>query len=745
MRSPFQWISELICARPMLVAGIIFGIFLVSLYGTTLLTMETGEGTYIDKDTQRGMLLDTYSKNFQSDAVMIIIETDDVTSPLVLDYFDRLLHDISNERYVAGTSSVVDLFKQSNGGTLPRSLADVSAAKEALPPGLLDRYLPSNLLTIGIVTIEPGTSSNAQNALLENIESIIAISEPPPGVSITVTGNPAFQKQMGEEIGTSMGTLILGAMLLMIVAVGLLFSHVRYRFLPVAIVASGLVLTFGIMGLAGIPLSMVVIGAFPVLIGIGIDYAIQFHSRFDEEVARTSIPEAVKTTITKSGPAVLFAMIATSLGFIAMFVSPVPMVGDFGFTCTIGVASCYLMALLIVPTFGILSRYRPKEKGKGRFSDPMVLYDRALGSLAGKIARTAVPVILVLGFVAVVGIQLDATIPINTNEDTFVPRDMPAVVDLKKVTRTMGSTESMPIYVRGDNVLHPDTLRWIEEFSEYEVTHNDKVTGAQSIASSLAMYNGGVLPSTEVEVMETLARIPPEITEGYVNGRTDAVIQFSLVNMENEVALGMVKQVERDLDWKAPPPGITATPTGTLEMFTSLMGDIRQGKTEMTFLGFGLIFVFLLLVYRKITAISPLIPIMMIVGWNGVIMFVLGIDYSPMTAVLGSMTIGVASEYTILIMERCQEERARGRDMISSIQESVQKIGTAVTVSGMTTVFGFSALLLSTFNIVKNFGIVTVITVGFSLIGAIIVMPAVLSVMGSIGQCETGESSPEST
>jgi predicted RND superfamily exporter protein len=70
---------------------------------------------------------------------------------------------------------------------------------------------------------------------------------------------------------------------------------------------------------------------------------------------------------------------------------------------------------------------------------------------------------------------------------------------------------------------------------------------------------------------------------------------------------------------------------------------------------------------------------------------------------------------------------------------SVQKIGTAVTVSGMTTVFGFSALLLSTFNIVKNFGVVTVITVGFSLIGAIIVMPAVLSLMGTLGDRKTAQ------
>lgn len=93
------------------------------------------------------------------------------------------------------------------------------------------------------------------------------------------------------------------------------------------------------------------------------------------------------------------------------------------------------------------------------------------------------------------------------------------------------------------------------------------------------------------------------------------------------------------------------------------------------------------------------------------------------------MTIGVASEYTILIMERCEEELARGMEFLDAIQIAVQKIGTAITASGMTTVFGFAALTLSTFNIISNFGIVTVITVGFSLLGAIVVMPAVLSLM----------------
>lgn len=72
----------------------------------------------------------------------------------------------------------------------------------------------------------------------------------------------------------------------------------------------------------------------------------------------------------------------------------------------------------------------------------------------------------------------------------------------------------------------------------------------------------------------------------------------------------------------------------------------------MIYLGFLFIVVFLIVVYRNVNAVSPIVPIIAIVGWNGVAMYVFGIDYNPMTACLGSMTIGIAAEWTILVMER---------------------------------------------------------------------------------------------
>ncbi|MCK9306206.1 MAG: hydrophobe/amphiphile efflux-3 (HAE3) family transporter, partial [Methanoculleus sp.] len=634
MKNPYEWLASAINNHTWTVAGVAAAIFIVACFGLSMVTMETGDDTYIDKTTPRGALLDHYTETYGSDAIMLIYEADSVRNTEILRYIDNLQEDLRSERYVAGVSGVVDLLKQANGGTLPSSKAEIDGIIGQAPPEMVERMLPSDLMTISVIALDPGVSTDAQQQVLGNIESAIRISEPPPGLAVTVSGNPAFSKEMGEAMGAQMGMLILAAMLLMVLAVTLLFSHIRYRLLPVAIVAVGLVMTFGFMGLFGIPVSMTVIAAFPVLIGIGIDYAIQFHARFDEEIRQGTIPEAVWATVTQMGPSVLIAMSATALGFIAMFFGPVPMIADFGSVCTIGVICCYVAALIIIPIVAIATRYRPKKEAKtsGPTPEPgnsfIERYDHLLGRLAYTVAKHPISVILLFAVVAAGGFYLDQSVPISADEKTFVPGDMPALLDMEKLTRTMGSTSTIPVVVIADDVRNPDTLAWIEQFGVYEQEHNDKVTGVTSIATLIREYNGGVMPSTEREVDAVITRIPEATLKRYLNGNMEAVLEFSTVSMEMDVARDLIGRVQSDAVWNNPPAGVTVKVTGQMEMFAGLMSDISDSRTFMTLLGFAFILGFLLLVYRKFGAVSPVIPIVFIVGWNGAIMYLLGLDYT---------------------------------------------------------------------------------------------------------------------
>ncbi|MDO9549752.1 MAG: hydrophobe/amphiphile efflux-3 (HAE3) family transporter [Methanoregula sp.] len=749
----FEGIANTIIRRPKLVAVFVLALFCIGLYGMTTLTMQTGFETYIDKDTPAGALQVKYNEDFTSSAIIFIIEASDPLSPEVLSYVDNLETNLRQQQNVESVQSLTDVLKAYNGGTLPSSRAETERIVNSLPKSTRDLLYPSNVLTLVQLKITPGLSDKVQKSVLGNVASVVDSSTPPPGVKVELSGSPAFQQQMSAGLTSNMGVLIGGALVLMIITMGILFSYVRHRFMPVLLVAIGLVTSLGLMGIAGINLNMAVIGAFPVLIGLGIDYAIQFHARFDEEARKGSLNDAVFVTVTRTGPAVMYAMLATSMGFLAMMVSTVPMIRSFGVVSIIGINTCFWVSCIGMPTIALLVNYQPKlqtgqcfavgtdacdtihdnPKNRAKYGKKSSFsYGQFLTDTSVKIAKNPVPILLVAGLIALIGFQIDMTIPVNSDENAFVPSDMPAKINIDKVTRVIGATSTADLLVQGSRVTDLDTVIWLKGFQDYELSHHTEMTGATSIVTYILQYNGGVMPETQAQLDTVLAKIPEDTKKSVLSDPMTGIIRFSTVKISMSQQNSLKELIIKDIAFLQPPIGISVEPSGNFELMTSLLGAMSESKDTMTILGFIFVFFFLILVYRHLHAVSPIIPIIFVVGWNAVMMSLIGLTYNPLTATLGSMTIGVAAEYTILVMERYAEEEERLHDPIAAIQESVSKIGTAITVSGLATFIGFSALCLATFPILSNFGISTLIAVGFSLIGAIFIMPAVLSLVGSL-------------
>ncbi len=725
----FSRLADVVVDHPKVLSGCILVFMAVSLLGMTMITMVSGNDTYMSPTSERGIITAHYQDTFQQNTLVLLYESGTPLSPDQLQYIDSIQDPIENLPYVSSVSQITNVIKEKTSGVLPSNRAEIDEVIQTLPESIVKQYIPSQLLSMGMITLDPGLTLDQKENAIENIRSFIASTTVPPGLTIQLTGEAAFSQEMEDELSKSMGTLIIAALILMVIVVGLLFTYVSHRFLPILIVTLGLLFTFGLMGMAHIQVGMSVVSAFPILLGLGIDYAIQFQSRLEEESRTNPLSVAVKTTIIKTGPAVLFAMLATTMGFMAMFISPVPMIQSFGLVAIIGVVVCYLTSLIGIPLFALLIGYKPKGAGKSRQSE---IIDLSLSKIAEWVAKRPVPILLLVVMVAFIGIQLDPKIPINTNEQSFVPGDMPAKVTMDKVSRTIGSTDPIAILVYGSDVISLESIQWMDRFTKYQVDSHSQLTNAVSIADYVKMYNNGTIPSTKSELTGVLEQIPEETQKQFLNGRNEAIIKLYTIKLDTPQKGELRKLVEADLEFVYPPPGIKTRIVGSFELFTTLIRELVESKEAMTYLGFLLVVVFLGVVYRNINAITPIIPIVAIVGWNAVAMYLLGIDYNILTACLGSMTIGIACQYTILVMERYIEERESNDDVIESIKNSVRKIGSAILVSGLATFFGFSALILSTFPIVSNFGLSTIIAVFFSLIGAVIVMPAVLVLLDQV-------------
>ncbi len=106
---------------------------------------------------------------------------------------------------------------------------------------------------------------------------------PVGGLDTIVSGKPVLDDSIRTEMKNSMQKMMGLSILFMIIVLGIVF-RVKWRILPLAIILIAVIGTVGLMGWISVPITMVSMAVFPILIGLGIDYAIQFQTRYTEEM-----------------------------------------------------------------------------------------------------------------------------------------------------------------------------------------------------------------------------------------------------------------------------------------------------------------------------------------------------------------------------------------------------------------------------------------------------------------------------
>ncbi len=702
----------------------------ISLFFAGHIPTQALSDEYMDKQSPAGIIYDLYNNRYGQDTYILLIKTPDPGDPVLLNQLLVLEKQLSRISHVDSVHSVADIVAQYHGGTIPGTSAEVWAIIDRLPPDIRKKFVPDRQTALGYVLIEQGVSTDASQNIEPFVVNTVGQATLPPGVSIEITGNTPYTLQFEGAMMADFGVLIIACIIFMLIVMYILYSKIRFWILPIVLLIFGLFYTFGIMGAFGIPANDGAIAAFPILLGLGIDYAVQFHMRFDDERRQREISPALAETLKHTGPSVLIALASTSLGFAAMFITPIPMIQTFATVSIIGISCCYLTSVLGFGAIVHLVSYEPKPPGRGFTYRLNAAYERVLSTVVSVVVKIAGPVVLVAVVIAAAGIALDSGIPVDASQKSMVPPDLPAQLVADKVQSVSGSLTPLPLYVRGIDPSSVDGIWWIDRLGTELADKYPKITRIESIASLVRSYNSGVLPVSQAGLDRVLAAIPAQERSLYQIDATTSIVIISIGSMTINEQRAFSDNVAAEIKWLEPPPGAEVVPTGDFSLYVILTEQVVKNKDRMTMLGFILIFVLLLLIYRKAVALTPLVPIICVIGWNTLGMIALGQDYSILTAVLGSMTIGVGSEYTILVMERYLEEQRKTGDKIRAIQEAVRKIGSAVVVSGLVTAAGFSALMLSSFPILSGFGLSTVILVIFSLLSASVIMPAVLALVG---------------
>ncbi len=539
-------------------------------------------------------------------------------------------------------------------------------------------------------------------------------------VRYTMSGKTVLDAALRAEMKVSMMMMIALAVLVMFGVLMLVFK-VKWRMLSLGVIFVSVLATLGFMGWIHVPVTMVSMAVFPILIGLGIDYSIQFHNRYEEEKS------VIKTT-ENIGTAITIAVIATVLGFISLYASPVPMIQDFGKMLTLGVIISFLGSIFILlPILHIGAQNDSKSEKTKVIKKPIVKagrMDHFLAVTTRLMIKLTFPVLLLFVILAGFGFVVDQSIGVETDIERFMPQDLAALKDIHTIRDAVGTTDQIVVYISANNVLAEDNLKWLKDKSEYLQDHySASIVSIKSVDSLLLLLNGSQ-ETSYANVVNQINELPKTQRAMFVNAQnTETVMLINTLHLSAQENKKLIMNLKEDLSGST----MTFEITGKSVLDVEMVDGLTAGRINMTLIGLGLVFMALLIIYRNLMkAIIPIIPVVLILGISSGVMYLTGIKFTPITATLGALVLGMGTEMTVMLMERYVEERHAGLPKIEGMVVAVTMIGKAIVASGLTTIGGFAVLMFSNFLILKDFGFMTVVNISLALASTFIVLPPLI-------------------
>ena len=624
------------------------------------------------------------------------------------------------------------------------------AKARGTPKARLAYLFPNSHSAQIVIRLKPDLSEAERRRAIGLIEDAVAETTPRKACGSERKAEPRFVLQGGEYVVTGAPVvvdaiaralkdallLLIGVAIVVMAIVLLLAFRSRLRLLPLALALASAAVVFGLLDLVGGSLTMASVAVLPILIGLAVDYAIQFQARLDEvEATGATGAEAARTAANLSGPTIATACLATAAGFLVLLLSPTPMVRGFGVLLFAGV----LLAFVLVMTAGFAALSirspggwrrggnHPEEAlATGRMVGPHGDRTRPLQALVSFAVARPVLVLSVSVVLAAVGWGVGTQIDTVSEVRQLAPHNLRQVEDLNTFEEATGTTGDLEVLVEAADLTDPATIEWMAGFKR-RVLKEDDVTAGPALSDFLT--RGGKVTKSGIEA--TLAAMSPyslrQVAPLGPNGKVGhlALIGFGIRSQTLAEQEALLDSIRAQIG--GPPAGVKVSLSGLPVIATEAGSELSSSRYWLALAGLGAVALVLLVLLRSFRrALVPLLPTLLATGWASLLIWLTGIPLNPMSAALGALTIAIATEFGVILSGRFEQERSVGLDVTAALRRAYARTGAAVLASGLTAIAGFAVLIASDIRMLRDFGAVTVIDLAAALLGVIVILPATL-------------------
>ncbi len=396
-------LTRWVIGHPRKVLVAVLALVVVFGYGASQITLESNIVNYFSKSSpvREGaqVIEDIFGGSMQISVVVDTGEEDGIKKPEVLAEIVSIQDYLNSWDNINHATSIVDVVRELN-----QALWDGDPQAYAIPDtreGVAQQLLLFNMqggegidslvtydYSRALITAQMKTlDAQMLGSVIGEVDAYLETNYgPESGLNVRLIGTPKVMlRLMNRYVQTQVSSLVTSSIAVGII-VALLMGSPAIGLLSLVPLLLTVLLNFGLMGYLSMPLDAVTSIIASLAIGIGVDYAIHYISRYRYELAQGhDQTTALENTGASAGKGIFFNAFALIIGFLVLVFSHFRAISVFGFLISVTMIVSSLAALVVIPVLLQYFANRKIERGKTMKKTLLVLLSLLVVSAMGMV------------------------------------------------------------------------------------------------------------------------------------------------------------------------------------------------------------------------------------------------------------------------------------------------------------------------------------------------------------------------
>ena len=617
--------------------------------------------------------------------------------------------------------------------------------------------------TLILVMINGSLSENELKKTSKNIADFIeSMDSKLEAISMDVTGSGLILADINETTDAANRIIAPGIFAAIIIILIISFRRASYVILPLVGLSISIIWLFGTMVLLGMKFNAMAVALIPLIMGLGVDYSIHLFHNYRAELKKGKNPkEAIVESIKDVGTAMLLATITTIMAFLSFLTATIPTIQDFGILCAIGILYTFIVTITLQASVRYILDRKKKIKVNNLKHFSLDIAMRGLSDIICKHPK----ILLFISVLVTIFMAIGATgLQTSFSMEEFLPSGNPVMETMEDISDQFpfSSQNQEYILIEGD-VASVDTLRKIDEFQDNTLDDrfvsktpegSTKITSILTLIRKAIQENNSLIDLFNID-SDGIPKDNRDVKQLYdyllnneeykkdaktilhKNGddydATVIRVYTAVSSHTNSNGTGRELEILYD-ELKEDIPSFKdckVSLTGEDILIYTITSSLTKNQIISTAVSVITAASVLIIAYRNpLLGLIAMIPVSISVVWVLGSMYFIGYSLNVMTVMVTSLTIGLGITYAIHTVERFRLTADRTGDVLKAVDETVGHTGGSILISAVTTIAGFGILILAPMPPEQQFGVITAMTILYSLITSIFILPPVVLFWG---------------